>query len=687
MASNTMKVRLITNYKLESEWEASTLVPLKGEALVSIDTLHLKYGDGVHTWSELELSALTPAEVQALIDSNKYVLPTASASVLGGVKIGTNIDIASGVISVKNASTSQKGVVQLSDAINSTSTSLAATANAVKKAYDHANKMVPLAGGTMTGLLILSGNPTADMGAATKLYVDTQITNKLQTSDAMVYRGTLGTGGTITALPTTNIVQGDTYKVITAGTYAGYTCKIGDLLIANKSGTLEANSTNWSYVPSGDEKETTIRYATSGVNLTTTAQTGNIILGAASIKQVDTSISAGSTSANLPTASAVAAFVEGKGYQTTDNKVLNTLNTTQKAYITGTTSSSTNTGSQIFDTGVYLGDVAGELYATTFRGALVGNVTGNVTGNSDTATKWKTGRKITLTGDVTGNVTIDGSNDVSFTTTVVDDSHNHTKFNCVDITGQTIDLNNYNLSSGSPHKIFYIEKTSGGATNISNMPVSGQPFTLTVELVRYASSTDYITKQIFVSSSTKSTYERWCENGTWSSWYPVAHFSSTPVGDRILLADGTSGGIKSSSYTIGNAASKTYTDSTSASAIGTSANLVTERDVYYGLPTINTVHNYTSSTTLFAPTTGGTAGQILKSNGNATPVWINQSDITAGKATVLATGRNFSISGYATASAVEFTGGADLVLNVTALNAMGLKVNSGDVLILDGSLN
>lgn len=40
---------------------------------------------------------------------------------------------------VANGSTSAKGVVQLSDAVNSTSTSLAATANAVKKAYDLAN--------------------------------------------------------------------------------------------------------------------------------------------------------------------------------------------------------------------------------------------------------------------------------------------------------------------------------------------------------------------------------------------------------------------------------------------------------------------------------------------------------------------------------------------------------------------
>jgi hypothetical protein len=37
------------------------------------------------------------------------------------------------------------------------------------------NSLVPLAGGTMTGLLTLSGPPTANLEAATKLYVDRQV--------------------------------------------------------------------------------------------------------------------------------------------------------------------------------------------------------------------------------------------------------------------------------------------------------------------------------------------------------------------------------------------------------------------------------------------------------------------------------------------------------------------------------
>ena len=47
-----------------------------------------------------------------------------------------------------------------------------------------------------------------------------------------------------------------------------------------------------------------------------------------------------------------------------DTKVTNTLATTTKAYITGTTSATTSTGTQVFDTGVYLTTTAGVLHVT-----------------------------------------------------------------------------------------------------------------------------------------------------------------------------------------------------------------------------------------------------------------------------------------------------------------------------------
>lgn len=67
-----------------------------------------------------------------------------------------------------------------------------------------------------------------------------------------------------------------------------------------------------------------------------------------------------------------------------DVKVTSTLNSTTKAYITGTTTATTNTGGLIFDTAVYLDAAAGKLVASTFSGAL--------SGNASTATTLETSR-------------------------------------------------------------------------------------------------------------------------------------------------------------------------------------------------------------------------------------------------------------------------------------------------------
>ena len=83
----------------------------------------------------------------------------------------------------------------------------------------------------------------------------------------MVFKGTIGTGGTAgTTLPTSNVRVGDTYKIVTAGTYASQPAKVGDLFIAT------ATTPTWSYVPSGDDTDVTQVTAGAGLN-TTSADT------------------------------------------------------------------------------------------------------------------------------------------------------------------------------------------------------------------------------------------------------------------------------------------------------------------------------------------------------------------------------------------------------------------------------
>ena len=69
--------------------------------------------------------------------------------------------------------------------------------------------------------------------------------------EPMIFKGSLGTDGTITDLPAASSSnEGHTYKVITAGTYASQVAKVGDLFISN--------GVEWVYIPSADEPSGTV---------------------------------------------------------------------------------------------------------------------------------------------------------------------------------------------------------------------------------------------------------------------------------------------------------------------------------------------------------------------------------------------------------------------------------------------
>lgn len=118
----------------------------------------------------------------------------------------------------------------------------------------------------------------------------------------------------------------------------------------------------------------------------------------------------------------------------------------------------------------------------------------------------------------------------------------------IDITGQTVNINTYTLSAGSPEIMRYIEKTNGGAANITNIPVEDAPFLLDVELIRWASATDYVTMQTFRSINQKTyEYVRYCTSGTWSGWttrvftdtkYTLSSFGITATAAELNKLDG-----------------------------------------------------------------------------------------------------------------------------------------------------
>ena len=157
----------------------------------------------------------------------------------------------------------------------------------------------------------IGDNPTDNeypSAKAVKNYIDAM-------PEPMIFKGTIGTGGTVTSLPAAAANnEGFTYKVITDGTYGGKVSKVGDTLISN--GTV------WELIPSGDEPAGTVTnvaaQGNNGIKVTggpitssgtlvisgvDASQSANGMMSAADKKKLD-NISEGANAYSLPTASA-----------------------------------------------------------------------------------------------------------------------------------------------------------------------------------------------------------------------------------------------------------------------------------------------------------------------------------------------------------------------------------------------
>ena len=115
---------------------------------------------------------------------------TPTVGTVTSVSVNSPLTVVSGsttpVISIPNASTSVRGSVQLTDSTSTTSSTLAATATAVKSAYDLANAALPVAGGTMTGTLNLGTNVTVVFEGSVNDNFETTLTVANPTADRTI---------------------------------------------------------------------------------------------------------------------------------------------------------------------------------------------------------------------------------------------------------------------------------------------------------------------------------------------------------------------------------------------------------------------------------------------------------------------------------------------------------------------
>lgn len=695
MATKTLNTRITLKADTTANWAASTLVLLKGEQAFEITesgAWKAKVGDGVNTFKDLSYITMTPEEISALITSGSIQTVSLTSGTNNGTLKLTVDGVTTDNIAVKGLGTAaytnagayataaqgtlatnavRKVATGTANGTISVTTGTGAATNVAVKglgsaAYTassayataaqgtKADNAMPKGGGTFTGAVTLAADPTADLQPTTKQYVDSKISSSIAASDAMVFKGTLGTNGTATALPASSVVVGDTYKVITQVTipktnsYTGadVVAKIGDLVVAM------SKDPKWIVVPSGDEIVTTVKYSTTTQNLTTNAQSGAITVGEAATKQVDTSITSGTTSTKLPTSKAVADYVTWGNVAGKPSTFTPSAHTHTIANVTGLQSA-----------------LDGKASSGHTHSSFSGEIHFSVGGYKDPANGISTAIK--ASGGIAADVFYEGTTKLSDKYqpkgSYAAASHTHT---IAQITNLQSTLDGKSNNGHTHDDRYYTEseidaKLAGKANASHGHNNIGCYGTNTINTVANDTTANWASKANSVHFySTKGLL-----NGQPSQYgflFNMACGSSeihqiwaTHAGS-LAHRYGNSGGIEKTWRTILDSANYTsYTvTKTGSGASGT-----------WGISITGNAATATKATSADKATSATSATTAGTCTGNSA------------SATKLATARNFSISGGATAAAVSFNGTGNATLSVTSLNTDYLN-NGSNTLIL-----
>lgn len=233
-------IRISQIHKTTAEWTECQEILKVGEIGYDSDLKKFKFGDGVNVFDDLDWAALTEIEITNLI--NAHANRTDNPHNVTKEQVGLG--------KVENKSVSEI----LTDAALT---------------------------GTPTAPTAAPGTNTTQI--ATTQFVTNAISNGIAASDAMIFKGTLGTDGTVEELPTT-YSTGWTYRVIEAGTYAGQQCEIGDLVIAltSRSGTGNQDA-DWTVAQTNIDGAITDIKSTASVTVTGTGSSRTIELPASGV--------------------------------------------------------------------------------------------------------------------------------------------------------------------------------------------------------------------------------------------------------------------------------------------------------------------------------------------------------------------------------------------------------------------
>ena len=216
-----------TTYSIAGNWSSGYL---------SYDIIMTDVAGNNYT-AEIPMASLSPA--------NPGLMTSDMALKLNGIETGAEVNVqadwnvtdTSSDSYIRNKPTIPEGVTPSSTTPKMDGTAAVGTETAFARG-DHvhpkdtskANLASPTFTGTPKAPTAAAGTNTTQI--ATTAFVTDAVSTGMASVDAMRFKGTIGTGGTVTTLPTSGVKVGDTYRVITAGSYAGETCEIGDLIMA-----------------------------------------------------------------------------------------------------------------------------------------------------------------------------------------------------------------------------------------------------------------------------------------------------------------------------------------------------------------------------------------------------------------------------------------------------------------------
>lgn len=293
--------------------------------------------------------------------------------------------------------------------------------------------------------------------------------------EPMVFKGSLGTGGTITALPTNGTANvGDTYKVITAGTYASKAADVGDIFICL---TKTSSANTWELIPSGDEPSGTVTSVTIKATSPIAIDSSSAITtsGTRTLSHANSGVTAGTY--RSVTVNATGHVTAGtnpttiSGYGITDAKISNGVITLGSNTITPLTS--------FTETDPTVPDWAKAETKPTYTAAEVG--LGNVGNFKAVSTVASQGLTDTEKSNARANI---GAGTSSLTlgtssTTAAKGNHTHTT-----TIATSTGTNQITLAHGGKYSI-----TAGGTSYIFTMPSSGNTDTYTTAYCSTAAAT------------------------------------------------------------------------------------------------------------------------------------------------------------------------------------------------------